>query len=212
MKPDDWDEDAPFVISDPSAQMPAGWLEDEPEMVPDPNAQRPPEWNDDEDGDWSPPMVKNSACIDAPGCGTWSAPMIRNPNYKGKWKAPKIPNPAYKGEWKAKQIDNPDYFDCEHPHAVADIDAVGMELWTMQSGILFDNIAMSRSIEAMKAFVDRTWKVRNEIERAIAAASMPDAQKSRSMFGDMGSLEKVVTGVMVYAHEHPVVAATIGVG
>ena len=37
---DDWDEDAPFQIPDPSASMPSGWLEDELAQIPDPNSQR----------------------------------------------------------------------------------------------------------------------------------------------------------------------------
>ena len=37
---DDWDEDAPFQIPDPSASMPSGWLEDELAKIPDPKSQR----------------------------------------------------------------------------------------------------------------------------------------------------------------------------
>ena len=38
---DDWDEDAPMVIADPSASMPSGWLEEEPWKMADPNSKRP---------------------------------------------------------------------------------------------------------------------------------------------------------------------------
>lgn len=37
---DDWDEDAPFMIPDPSASMPSGWLEDEPLKMADPKSKR----------------------------------------------------------------------------------------------------------------------------------------------------------------------------
>ena len=37
---DDWDEDAPFQIPDPSASMPSGWLEEEQLKIPDPKSQR----------------------------------------------------------------------------------------------------------------------------------------------------------------------------
>ena len=74
------------------------------------------------------------------GCGEWKAPIIPNPAYKGKWYAPRVDNPDYKGVWAPRKIDNPHYFVDETPHAMAPIGGIGIELWTMQDGILFDNI------------------------------------------------------------------------
>jgi calnexin len=44
-KPDDWDEEAPLMITDTQAAKPADWLEDEPEVIPDPEAEKPEEWD-----------------------------------------------------------------------------------------------------------------------------------------------------------------------
>lgn len=44
-KPDDWDEDAPMMITDASATKPEDWLEEEPETIPDPEAEKPEEWD-----------------------------------------------------------------------------------------------------------------------------------------------------------------------
>jgi len=44
-QPDDWDEDAPLMITDTSATKPADWLDDEPELIPDPEADKPEEWD-----------------------------------------------------------------------------------------------------------------------------------------------------------------------
>ncbi|CEM22137.1 unnamed protein product [Vitrella brassicaformis CCMP3155] len=178
-KPDDWDEDAPKRIRDPDAKMPEGWLEDEPLQVADPSSVRPEDWDDEEDGEWTAPLVDNPKC--KVGCGKWEAPMIDNPNYKGKWTPPLIDNPNYKGEWKARQIKNPDYFVDNAPHALSPINAIGIELWTMQSGILFDNIVVSRDMAKAKAFGEATWKVRHDIEdKQSGAASSKKKDKASS--------------------------------
>lgn len=44
-QPEDWDEDAPLMITDMNAVKPADWLEDEPEVIPDPDAEKPEEWD-----------------------------------------------------------------------------------------------------------------------------------------------------------------------
>ena len=41
MKPEDWDEDAPYEIPDEDAVKPEGWLDDEPEFIPDPGELQP---------------------------------------------------------------------------------------------------------------------------------------------------------------------------
>ena len=126
---------------------------DAPDFIDDPDAEMPEDWDEEEDGEWEAPQIKNPACKAAPGCGEWKRPMIDNPDYKGKWVHPMIDNPDYVGEWNPKQIPNPDYFSEEtHPEAfhtlVAPIGGVAIEIWTMSSGIHFDNIYVGNDISA----------------------------------------------------------------
>ncbi|KAL2059315.1 hypothetical protein ABVK25_000607 [Lepraria finkii] len=146
-KPEDWDEDAPFEIVDEEATKPDDWLEDEPTMIPDPEAEKPEDWDDEEDGDWIPPMVPNPKCDEVSGCGKWEPPMKKNPDYKGKWTPEYIDNPAYKGVWKPRKIANPNFFEDKTPAKFEPMGAIGFEIWTMQSDILFDNIYIGHSIE-----------------------------------------------------------------
>jgi len=161
-KPDDWDEDQPPRIPDPDAKMPEGWNEDEEHRIADPSSKQPDDWDDEEDGEWEPPMIDNPVC--KVGCGKWSPSTISNPEYKGKWTAPKIDNPAYIGVWKAKQIDNPSYYLDETPYILPKINAVGIDIWTMSKGILFDNILISSDTAKAKSFADESFKVRSELE------------------------------------------------
>jgi len=181
-KPDDWDEDAPIEIPDLEAIMPNGWFEDEPVTVPDPDAEKPEEWDDEEDGDWVPPSVPNPKCEDAPGCGPWVRPSKPNPEYKGKWNAPLIDNPLYKGIWGPRRIKNPAYFEDLMPLAnIGRINAVGFEIWSMQSQILFDNIFLGNSKADAAAFAKETFHVKKAIEDAEEDAAKP-SQKDADAF------------------------------
>ncbi|KAI3688626.1 hypothetical protein L2E82_46334 [Cichorium intybus] len=162
-KPEDWDEDAPMEILDEEAEKPEGWLEDEPEEVDDPEAVKPEDWDDEEDGEWEAPKIDNPKCESAPGCGEWKRPLKRNPAYKGKWHAPLIDNPAYKGIWKPQEIPNPDYFELETPN-FEPIAAIGIEIWTMQDGILFDNILIASDEKTAETIRETTWKPKFKVE------------------------------------------------
>ncbi|XP_077250168.1 calnexin homolog [Tasmannia lanceolata] len=164
VKPDDWDEDAPMEIEDEEAEKPEGWLDDEPEEVDDPEATKPEDWDDEEDGEWEALKIDNPKCEAAPGCGEWKRPMKRNPAYKGKWHAPLIDNPNYKGIWKPQQIPNPHYFELEKPD-FEPIAAIGIEIWTMQDGILFDNILIASDEKDAESYREKTWKPKFEVEK-----------------------------------------------
>ncbi|KAI8908921.1 putative calcium-binding protein precursor cnx1 [Gorgonomyces haynaldii] len=164
-KPADWDEDAPAEIEDPDAVKPDDWLDDAPATIPDPEVKKPEDWDDEEDGDWTAPSVPNPACEVVSGCGKWVRPTIKNPAYKGKWTAPLIDNPAYKGVWAPKKIANPDYFEDKHPANFNKIGAVGFELWSMQSGLLFDNIYIGHSEEDAKELAKESWVIKNGLEK-----------------------------------------------
>ena len=90
--------------------------------------------------------------------------MKRNPAYKGKWHAPLIENPAYKGIWKPRDIPNPDYFELKKPD-FEPIAAIGIEIWTMQDGILFDNILISKDDKIAESYRETTWKPKFTVEK-----------------------------------------------
>ncbi|VIO91634.1 Uncharacterized protein BM_BM13750 [Brugia malayi] len=172
-KPDDWDENAPRKIEDVNAVMPDDWLEEEEALIPDPEATKPSDWDDSMDGEWEAPRVDNPKCKDRSGCGKWTKPMVDNPNYKGKWKPPRITNPNYKGKWKPKQIENPNYFE-PHPYSqLQPIIALGIELWTMSTNIIFDNIYVGDDENAASNFAKQTFKIKLAQETAYENASSP---------------------------------------
>ncbi|CAI0547985.1 unnamed protein product [Linum tenue] len=182
VKPDDWDEDAPMEIEDVDAVKPEGWLDDEPEDIDDPEASKPEDWDDEEDGEWEAPKIDNPKCESAPGCGEWKRPMKSNPAYKGKWHAPMIDNPSYKGIWKPREIANPDYFELEKPD-FEPIAAVGIEIWTMQDGILFDNILIAKDEKEAELHREGPWKPKFDAEKEKQKAEEAAATGSDGLAG-----------------------------
>jgi len=175
-KADDWDEDAPYQITDPAATKPEAWLDDAPLQAPDPDAKAPEDWDEEEDGEWEAPIIDNPAC-EAAGCGEWTAPQISNPDYKGKWNAPMIDNPAYIGVWSPAQIANPNFFKDESPFAMTPIGGIGIELWTMQEGALFDNILVAND-PATAAKAAETFTARVAASKAAADAQAHEDPRS----------------------------------
>ncbi|XP_058102704.1 calnexin homolog [Magnolia sinica] len=182
VKPEDWDEDAPMEIEDEEAEKPEGWLDDEPEEIDDPEATKPEDWDDEEDGEWEAPKIDNPKCEAASGCGEWKKPMKRNPAYKGKWHAPLIDNPNYKGIWKPQQIPNPDHFELEKPD-FEPIAAIGIEIWTMQDGILFDNILIASDEKVAASYRETKWKPKFEVENEKQKAEEAAAAASDGLTG-----------------------------
>ncbi|KAG6010655.1 hypothetical protein E4U21_005153 [Claviceps maximensis] len=192
-KPEDWDEEAPFEIVDEEATKPEDWLENEATTVADPEAQKPEDWDDEEDGDWIAPTVPNPKCADVSGCGPWTKPMKKNPDYKGKWTAPFVDNPAYKGPWAPRKIKNPAFFEDKHPSNFEPMGAIGFEIWTMQSDILFDNIYIGHSIEDAEKLAAESFKLKHPVEAALAEADKPKEDDTPKSPSDLKFLDDPVT-------------------
>ncbi|XP_057459854.1 calnexin homolog [Actinidia eriantha] len=202
VKPEDWDEDAPMEIEDEEAVKPEGWLDDEPEEIDDPEATKPEDWDEDEDGEWESPKIDNPKCETAPGCGVWKRPMKTNPAYKGKWYAPQIDNPNYKGIWKPQEIPNPSYFEVDTPD-FEPIAAIGIEIWTMQDGILFDNVLIAGDEKVAESYRETAWKPKFEVEKEKQKAEEAAAVDSDGLKG----YQKAVFDILYQIADIPFLSA-----
>ncbi|KAH7415353.1 hypothetical protein KP509_14G039100 [Ceratopteris richardii] len=144
-KPEDWDDKE--YIDDPEDKKPEGY-DDIPAEIIDPEATKPEDWDDEEDGEWK-------------------APTIPNPEYKGPWKPKRIKNPAYKGKWKAPMIDNPEFEDDPELYVFDNLKYIGIELWQVKSGSLFDNILVTDDLDYAKTFAVDTWGKNKEAEKKM---------------------------------------------
>jgi calnexin len=134
---------------------------------------KPEDWLDEEDGIWESPTVPNPEC-DKIGCGEWNPKKIKNPFYKGKWKAPLIDNPLYKGEWSPRKVPNPNYYEDSHPSQVAAIGGIGVDIWTTNAEISFDNILITHSLEAAFEYAEKTFALKFKAEKEIGNTKPKD--------------------------------------
>jgi len=161
---DDWEVLAPKEISDPADKKPDDWVDtsmmDDPEdkkpddwvtekRIIDAEAKQPEDWDEEEDGEWE-------------------APMIDNPAFKGEWMVKRISNPAYKGVWEAKMIANPEYVDDDMVYKYDDFSFIGLDLWQVKGGSIFDNFIITDDKAEADTFT-KIWKELSTVEKAEKA-------------------------------------------
>jgi len=143
-KPEDWDDRA--TIPDPEDEKPEDW--EKPEHIADPEATKPEDWDDEMDGEWEPPMIDN-------------------PEYKGEWKPKEIDNPAYKGVWVHPMIPNPEYAADDKLYLRNEMSVIGLDLWQVKSGTIFDNFLVTDDVEEAKKIGDETWGAIKDAEKKM---------------------------------------------
>jgi len=164
---DDWNVLAPKKINDPSKSKPSDWVDDA--QIDDPTDKKPSDW-DDVPAEISDEHAKKPDDWDSDLDGEWEAPKVPNPEYKGPWRAKRISNPAYKGPWVHPQIDNPDYHPDPHLHAFDSHGVLGIEIWQVKSGSIFDNFLVTDDLDAALAKA-KTINGRRDHEKELKKAA-----------------------------------------
>merc|ERR1712080_503707 len=94
-------------------------------------------------------------------------PMIDNPEYKGEWHAKRIDNPDYKGPWVHPEIDNPDFVEDDELYMYESFGAVGIDIWQVKAGSVFDNIIITDSLEEAQEFMKETYTKNKDAEKKM---------------------------------------------
>lgn len=183
-KPADWDDRE--KIDDPDDKKPEDW--DVPELIPDPDATKPDDWDEEIDGEWQPAQISN-------------------PAYKGEWKPRQIDNPNYKGSWVHPEIDNPEYVPDDKLYHHKEICAVGIDVWQVKSGTIFDNIlitddekeADSEAEIVLKKTMEGEKKMKKELDeeekkKEAEADSEKDAKDDDDFKSDESSKDNELDG------------------
>ncbi|KAF5095185.1 hypothetical protein D0Z03_001889 [Geotrichum reessii] len=136
-KPENWIDE--ITIPDPEQlTKPNDWDESGSAQVPDPNAVKPDNWRED--------MAEYISDPDAEIPEDWDV------DEDGEYIAPDIPNPEY-------------YYEDTTPSDLEPIAAIGIELWTMQNDILFDNFYLGHSIQEAEEIGNATFALKNALEK-----------------------------------------------
>jgi len=159
----DWKLLPPKMINDPAASKPSDWVDTK--RIADPNDKKPEDWDNE------PAQIVDSSASkpddwDTELDGEWEAPMIDNPKYKGEWRAKMIDNPDYKGEWVHPQIPNPDYKEDKGLYLYKSFGGVGIDIWQVKSGTIFDNIWIGFDVAEADKYVEDVFKPMAAAEKA----------------------------------------------
>merc|ERR1712071_488229 len=142
-------------VDDPEDKKPEDY-DDIPAKLADPKATKPDDWDDESDGEWE-------------------APQIDNPDFKGAWSAKRISNPAYKGVWAPKKIANPEYVDDDTLYSYDSFAYVGIDVWQVKSGTIFDNLLITDDVAVATAAAEKI-KASQDVEKA--AKKVADDKKA----------------------------------
>merc|ERR1712159_795473 len=164
-KPSDWVDEA--EMDDPEDKKPEGY-DDIPAKISDPKAKKPDDWDDESDGEWE-------------------APQIDNPDFKGEWKAKRISNPAYKGVWAPKKIANPAYVEDTTIGQYDSFGWVGIDVWQVKSGTIFDNMLITDDVATAKAAAD---KLKDFQDAEKKQKEEKDAEKAKKAEEDRAKAEE----------------------
>jgi len=97
--------------------------------------------------------------------------LIDNPEFKGEWKAKRIENPDYKGPWVHPEIDNPDFVEDDELYMYEDFGIVGIDIWQVKAGTIFDNIIITDSLDEATAFMKETYSANKDAEKEMFDAA-----------------------------------------
>lgn len=180
---DDWEMLEPKMIKDPEASKPADWVDEKmmvdatdekpadwdsiPEKIEDPEAEEPEDWDEDLDG-------------------AYEVPMIRNPEYRGEWAPARIENPDYKGPWEHPLIENPEFKDDPTLYAFTS-GAVGIDIWQVKSGTVFDDILITNDVEEAKAQAEKVIARRDVEKETKEEADAKAAEENRIKAEEMAA-------------------------
>uniref|UniRef100_A0A8C7RF56 Calreticulin n=1 Tax=Oncorhynchus mykiss TaxID=8022 RepID=A0A8C7RF56_ONCMY len=143
---EDWDILPPKKIKDPEAVKPDDW--DERERMEDPDDKKP-EASSQTLHNWDKDTDNVTVA------------------FPGEWKPRRIDNPDYKGKWLHPEIDNPDYSADSEIYRFDSIGVIGLDLWQVKSGTIFDNFLITDDATLAEEVGNETWGQTKDPEKKM---------------------------------------------
>merc|ERR1719324_2022258 len=172
-----------------SGKLADGWKFLEPKEIDDPEDKKPSDWVDEAEMD--DPEDKKPEGYDAIPAKI-ADPKATKPDdwddeSDGEWKAKRIKNPAYKGVWAPKKIANPAYVDDTSIGQYGSFSWVGIDVWQVKAGTIFDNLLITDDVEAAKAAAD---KIKTFQDGEKKQKEEKDAEKAKKAEEDRAKAEE----------------------
>merc|ERR1712146_187899 len=86
---------------------------------------------------------------------------------------------GYKGVWEAKLIPNPKYAPDDKLYMYEKFSSVGIDVWQVKSGTIFDNLLITDDVEYAKTHGEKTWKAQKDGEKKMKEKADEDSARKR---------------------------------
>merc|ERR1711981_1551031 len=73
----------------------------------------------------------------------------------------------YEGPWVHPEIDNPDFVEDDELYAYESFGVVGIDIWQVKAGSIFDNIFLGDSLEEAQEFMKETYTKNKDAEKEM---------------------------------------------
>lgn len=151
-------QDETFNILVNNVSVFEGSLQNDFDLISSDGTENMPEWWDDRE------YIRDPTAMPALGEdeATWDAPFIKNANYHGPWT-------GHGGDPPTSSLTR---------GQLLPIAGVGFEIWSVEAGIIFDNIIVTQDDQMLKSFTETTWAVKRGLEeiqlsKLLSSASTP---------------------------------------
>ncbi|XP_031803829.1 calreticulin-3 isoform X1 [Sarcophilus harrisii] len=104
----------------------------------DASANKPSDWNSELDGEWQPSVIQQT-------------------KYKHGLKSQNMDNSDYKDVWLHQKIESSGYLQDFELSEYENIGVIGLELWQVRSGTIFDNFLITDDENYAAEFGLKTW-------------------------------------------------------
>merc|ERR1719352_888492 len=74
-------------------------------------------------------------------------------------------------------IDNPKYVADDTLYKYANFGSVGIDVWQVKSGTIFDNILITDDVDYAKQHAEKTWKAQKDGEKAMKEKADEEKRK-----------------------------------
>merc|ERR1712179_675606 len=78
---------------------------------------------------------------------------------------------------EAKLIDNPKFVDDDKLYSYAAFSTVGIDIWQVKSGTIFDNLLITDDVDYATAHAEKTWKAQKDGEKAMKEKADEEKRK-----------------------------------
>merc|ERR1712018_254723 len=86
---------------------------------------------------------------------------------------------GYKGPWVHPEIDNPDFVEDDELYMYESFGAIGIDVWQVKSGTIFDNILVTDDESFAEKEGDRLWGATKDGEKKMKDAQDEEERKQR---------------------------------